>query len=178
MRNLLIVLVTLIAGGYAMAYEEPAYEVLESREDYEIRRYEPYVVAEIVVEADFRSAGNQAFRPLFRYISGNNTSSEKVEMTVPVVSQDADSSEKIEMTIPVVTTMPEEQTPEARSYAYYFVLPERFTVETARRRARGHRFSARYGVELAGEPEFAVYNGPFTPFFMRRNEVLVELKGP
>ena len=44
--------------------------------------------------------------------------------------------------------------------------------EHAERRCEALR---RDGLEPAGEPQSAVYNGPFTPPFMRRNEVLVRL---
>jgi hypothetical protein len=32
------------------------------------------------------------------------------------------------------------------------------------------------GYEAVGGPVYARYNGPWTPFFMRRNEVLVPVK--
>ena len=35
---------------------------------------------------------------------------------------------------------------------------------------------ARLGVEVEGEPELARYNSPFTPFFMRRNEVIIPVE--
>ena len=31
------------------------------------------------------------------------------------------------------------------------------------------------GVDVIGEPVFARYNGPLTPWFLRRNEVMVEI---
>lgn len=36
----------------------------------------------------------------------------------------------------------------------------------------------RDGVEVVGTPRAAVYNGPFTLSFMRRNEVLIEIVDP
>ncbi len=189
MRGAVILLGVPLLGGVAMAYEEPAYEVVEEREGYEVRRYAPYIVAETAVRADFEGAGNQAFRRLFGYISGEN-----------------ESPEKIEMTIPVVTTTPAEATEGPALYSYYFVMPSKYTLDSlpepddsrieirevpqrivAVRRYSGRSNESNYrknretllqalqrdGVALADEPVFAVYNGPFTPWFMRRNEVMV-----
>jgi hypothetical protein len=32
------------------------------------------------------------------------------------------------------------------------------------------------GIKTISDPIKATYNGPFTPFFLRRNEVMVEIK--
>ena len=45
----------------SMAYEEPPYQLLEQQDEYEVRRYEPYLVAEVEVEGEFGKGGNQAF---------------------------------------------------------------------------------------------------------------------
>jgi hypothetical protein len=82
-----------------MAVEEAEYTVALKEQSFELRRYEPHILAETIVDGDFDSAGNKAFSRLFKYISGNNKSREKVEMTSPV-GQGA-ASEKIDMTSPV-----------------------------------------------------------------------------
>jgi hypothetical protein len=51
-----------------MALEEPAYSVIASTGNYEVRRYEPYLVAEVDVDGNFGSAGNDAFRMLAGYM--------------------------------------------------------------------------------------------------------------
>ncbi len=81
-----------------MALEKPSYTVLESDGNLELRRYEPYIVAETLVDGDFESAGNQGFRRLADYIFGNNRSRQKMEMTSPVSQA---PSEKVAMTAPV-----------------------------------------------------------------------------
>jgi hypothetical protein len=61
--------------------------------------YTPHILAETVVEGDLEEAGNKAFRRLFRYISGDNRSRDKVAMTAPVSQEQ--KGEKITMTAPV-----------------------------------------------------------------------------
>ncbi len=78
--------ILLTSGKPAMAIEEPAFEVIRATDDYEIRRYEPFIVAEVDVEGDSGSAGSRAFRILADYIFGNNARQEKMQMTAPVVS--------------------------------------------------------------------------------------------
>lgn len=67
-----------------MAIEEAPYKVLKSDGKFEIREYAPHILAETIVEGDLEEAGNKAFRPLFRYISGDNRARTKVAMTAPV----------------------------------------------------------------------------------------------
>ena len=72
MRSFLAVVIVLICGGLALAYEQPKYDVIEKYDKFELRQYAPYVVAETVVSGSFDEAGNKAFRILFQYISGDN----------------------------------------------------------------------------------------------------------
>lgn len=199
--------VTLSVAQTALAVEEPAFKVIRKGERVELREYSAYMVAETRVKADFASAGNLAFRPLFNYISGNNRRQEKIEMTAPV-SQSAERSagEKIEMTAPV-TQMPANDS--TGSYVIAFAMPlcytrdnipqpvdERVKVREIPSRTMavlaytGTWSEARYaehektlreeiaasGWNARGAVEFARYDPPFMPWFLRRNEVMIEIE--
>jgi hypothetical protein len=184
--------------GVAMATEEPAYEVVSSHGDVEIRRYQPMILAETRVDSQFEEAGNEAFRRLFGYISGDNTTRSKIAMTAPVVQEP--TSQKIAMTAPVV------QEADASGWRVAFVVPSEFSWETTpqptdsrvelrlvpERTVAVLRFSgtwgearfaeherklravvAEHGLRAVGEAVYARYNPPFTPWFMRRNEVMI-----
>lgn len=200
--SLVAFLLATFTSHTAMAIEEPAFKVLKKDGRYELREYSPYVVAEIEVEADFNEAGNRAFRPLFRYISGENTGATKIEMTVPVTQSAV--GEKIEMTVPVT----QREASATGRHVVAFVLPARFTLATApaprdpavrlrevpARLVAVRDFSGAWGLgdvpqyetELAawvqqsglravGRPEMARYNAPMVPWFLRRNEMLQEV---
>lgn len=186
----------LLVAGNAMALEEPAYTVEQTFDEFELRRYAPYLVVETA--ADSRNA---AFRRLFNYIAGRNVAQQKIEMTVPVVMNPPGQGEKIEMTAPVVS----------QGQTMQFVLPARFTLDTAPRPADAavrlraieaqwlavRRYSGTWsernfaqneaalraaaqtaGFTATGPARFAAYNGPLTPWFMRRNEVLLPVAAP
>ena len=184
--------------GVAMAIEGPAYEVVSSHGDVEIRRYEPMILAETRVDSQFEEAGNEAFRRLFGYISGDNTTRSKIAMTAPVVQEP--TSQKIAMTAPVV------QEADASGWRVAFVVPSEFSWETtpqptdsrielrlvpertmavlrfsgtwgearfAEHERELRAFVAEHGLRAVGEAVYARYNPPFTPWFMRRNEVMI-----
>ncbi|MCA1733121.1 MAG: heme-binding protein, partial [Acidobacteria bacterium] len=122
MKRLLFALFPLLLlSGELMATEQPRYEVLRRDGNLELRRYEPYIVAEIEVRASFEEAGSAAFRPLANYIFGENRRSEKMEMTVPVTQ--APKGETIGMTAPVIQSGGGEGT-----WVVSFVMPSRYTL--------------------------------------------------
>lgn len=182
----------------AMAIEEAVYKVLKKENHFEIRDYAPHILAETVVEGDLEEAGDKAFNRLFQYISGENRSRDKVAMTAPVSQEPA--GQKIQMTAPVGQRRVQESW--AVSFmmpASYTLesLPEPVDPKVTLRRVPARRMAAvrysgfwseknylRYkreleswihqkGLTISGDPIWARYNPPFTPWFMRRNEILI-----
>jgi hypothetical protein len=116
-----------------MAIEEPSYEVLEQADEYEVRRYAPYLVVEVDVEGDFGEAGNKAFRLLSGYIFGDNQTEEKMSMTAPVESRPKEEGIRMSMTAPVTSTASASD-----EYTYAFVMERKYTLDTLPQpRARG-----------------------------------------
>lgn len=184
--------------------EKQSYEVVRSYDGFELRRYAPHVVAEVVVRAPFEEAGNAGFRSLLGYISGQNRSATKVAMTAPVIQR---QPEKMAMTAPV-----EQRETGEGEYAVAFVLPSSVTLETApsptnpevqlhgrpsvlaaARRYRGGWTQASFeehrreldrairaaGLTPIGTPRWDRFDPPFVPWFLRRNEVVQDVEeGP
>ena len=184
-----------------MAIEEPAYEVLLETKHYEVRRYEPYIVAEVDVDADFKRAGNSAFRILAGYIFGDNEPQAKMQMTAPV-----ESTEGVRMNMAAPVTS--QSTGGEEAFTYSFVMERKYTMETLPRPTNPdvrlvqrpdrimavHRYSGTWSeeryeeqqkilldalaadrIDAIGAPVFARYNAPFTPWFLRRNEIMIEI---
>jgi len=195
-----ITVVTLLSAGNAMA-EEAKYTVLREDDGFELRRYEPHILAETTVDGEFEDAGNKAFSRLFKYISGDNKQQQKVAMTSPVGQEPA--SQEIAMTSPVG------QQEQDGKWVVSFMMPASFTLETTlvptdprvsiRQVPARHVAAVRYsgtwsekgyrrnleglqgwmeasGLRPAGEPLWARYDPPFMPWFLRRNEILVPVE--
>ena len=207
-RQCLSALVMLVAGAQAMAYEEPRFEMVQSADDFEVRRYDRYIVAETDVTGSLRSAGGQAFRILAGYIFGNNSASETMNMTAPVETRPTGDGVKMAMTAPVISASSAGDT-SVQTYA--FVMERKYSMDTlptpnnprvrlrelpprtvAVRRFGGFWSESNFadnaaallksladaGIVVKGAPVIARYNGPLTPWFLRRNEVMVEVLWP
>ena len=189
-----------MATTAALALEQPKYAVVQSNPVYEIRKYEPYIVSEVIVPGPETEAGNQAFSLLGGYIFGKNKGERKLEMTAPVVQTPVTTatSTKIEMTAPVV------QTPTSNGFLVQFMMPSAYTLatlpepldakvklrEVAGKTVAAHTYSGSWsqnnydehlailkealvkaGVKTQGEPLYSRYNAPFVPWFLRKNEI-------
>ncbi len=186
----------------AQAIEEPGFELVRQLgEQIELRRYAPYVVAEVLVDANAGDAGSQAFPILAGYIFGKNKGERKMAMTAPVTQSAAPM--KMAMTAPVT------QSAAAGGMRVQFVLPSNVSLATApepldarvqlREEPAAVRAVVRYsgtwtqanydehlallrkalaqaGIATEGEPVLARYNGPWTPWFMRRNEIWLAVR--
>ena len=203
MKSLLILFLLFFnLTGDAMAIEEPSYSIISKNESYEIRKYESVIVAETKVNADFEDAGTQAFRILAGYIFGGNKSRTKIAMTAPVNQESTASSEKIDMTSPVSMTKQQEgflvQFTMPKQYTIATLpIPNDSRVEIRQIPERtvavfsytGSWSKSRYlkildefyaalkknDVHTQGEPLFARYNSPFQLWFLRRNEIWIDV---
>jgi len=193
-----LVLTALPMPSYAT--EEPEYQVVRELAGIEVRQYAAYAVAEVVVPGPAGEAGNQAFPILAGYIFGKNKGERKFAMTAPVTQ--AAVPVKLEMTAPVTQTaapggflvqfvLPKGVTaasaPEPLDARVQLrdVVPSQVAVV----RYSGFWSASNYGEHLAklqvalraadlawtGEAVYSRYNAPFTPWFMRRNEIWLHL---
>ena len=67
---------------------------------FEVRRYEPFIVATTPIRGQGRAQMSDGFRSLAGYIFGRNQPQEKLAMTAPVL---ATTGEALGMTAPVIT---------------------------------------------------------------------------
>ena len=201
--NIFSLLIFIFWGTNLSALEEPKYSVLKEYENFEIRNYASYLVAEVDIEGSYNKSGNEAFRILAGYIFGDNQSSTKMNMTAPVESEAIQSSEKMNMTAPVFSNK------NFNGYTYRFVMESKYTQETLPvpnnskiriteikdRVMAVISFSGRWsqknfekheqilvndlknaGIGVVSEAIYARYNAPFTPWFLRRNEIMFEIE--
>ena len=189
---------------YRKRTEEPDYTVVQSQEAFELRDYEPMIVAEVTHRGDRRQASGRSFRRLAAYIFGQDRpeGGEKIAMTSPVIQDRVDQDQASAMTSPVI----QEET-KTDTWRMRFVMPAKFTMETLptapdditltktpARRVAAVKFNgygsardladmegflsewiASKGLTPKGDFEYAFYDAPMVPGPMRRNEVLIEV---
>jgi hypothetical protein len=200
-RIIFISILILLGSRPAMATEEAKYTVVKKEEAFELRNYTPHIVAEVVVEGGIDEASNKAFGRLFGYISGKNQTRRKVAMTAPVSQVPA--AEKISMTAPVGQQsignkwavsfmMPASYTMETlpipndasvilREVPARRVASIRYTGAWSEKRYLEHKAKLETWVmknklKVSGEANWARYDPPFKPWFMRRNEILIPVE--
>jgi hypothetical protein len=165
---LIAAIVALISVEPAMAIEQPKYDLKVKDGDFELRQYGPYIVAEVLVSGDQGHAVQSGFRKLAGYIFGGNAGRATVQFMMPAAytlnslpkPNDADirfrSEPAREMAVMKFSGVARE-----RSYREKTNLLKSWV--------------AAKGLAVRGSAVLAQYDPPWTPWFMRRNEVLIEI---
>jgi len=200
-----VLFLNMLGGCTLSQIEEPKYEVIKKYEDFELRKYQPTVVAETEVIGEFSASASIGFRRLANYIFGSNKTKTQIKMTAPVSTEAPQpTSEKINMTAPV-----SQVAAGSDRWVISFTMPSNYSLETlpdpldpqVRLRAvpastfAAIRFSGfnsatlveektktlrdmatKAGVALSDRVIYARYNPPWTLWFLRRNEILIEAK--
>ena len=202
---LVIVVLWSISGFFGSRVEQADYTVIEIKDGYEIREYPAHIVAQTTVKGSYGESMNNGFRIVAGYIFGGNTKKESIAMTVPVIAQKVGgekTSENIAMTAPVVATtdgdsqiisfgMPRSYTLETlptpndprvkivmiptKKYAVLQFSGYRSDTRVKDMQEKLASALARDGVATKGSTAYAGYSAPWTPPWMMRNEVLVEI---
>ena len=184
--------------------EEQKYTVERKFPKFEVRRDEACVFADVTVSANFQAAGSIAFRSLIGYISGSNQPNKKIAMTSPVIqeSKSKDSATKIAMTSPVIQEssnelqivsfvmpagmtlddlpLPTNSQVTLRQMPEQLIAVTRFTgrwTETGydRQLAQLRQQLDQNGMTEIGPPRYARFDPPWTPTFLRRNEIQIPI---
>ena len=182
--------------------ETQRYDTVGQFPGFELRRYPAHLVAEVEVASSFTDAGSTAFGILVSFISGRNTTKAKVAMTSPVLQEQA--ATQIAMTSPVVQEsggepgrqvvsfvmpaeftlatlpVPSDQRIRIRAIPSQLAAARAFTGRWSEQiyseqlaELRGALAQAR--LEIIGKPRFARFDPPWMPWFLRRNEIWLEL---
>ena len=185
--------------------EEANYTVVIKDDNFELRDYDAMIIVETTIDDDFENAGNKAFGRLFAYITGDNVANSEIAMTAPVIADPAGTSPgtDIEMTAPVLQqyskagwryafVLPADLTLETAPKP----LDDNVRLaEVAGKKVAVIKFSGFWSEEsmqdktsalndwisannltASSEPRWAGYNPPWTIPFLRRNEVMIDVR--
>ena len=166
--------------------EEPAYDLVRSFPDFELRTYRPTVQARVQTGRDGAPSGG--FRRIARYIFGGNETGESIAMTAPVSMWEEGETGWLAFTMPSaysLSTLPAPQdegvvlVDQTEKHVAVHAFSGRTTPgKTARLERKLRAAVQRERLMIAGPVVLAVYQNPWTTLpFMRRNELHIEVMG-
>ena len=193
MIRIVTIIAILTALPACAEYERPSYNLVVKEDGLEIRDYAAAIVVETQVSASRRDAAGEAFRSLFNYISGNNTSNLEIPMTAPVAQTPAgkgpdDVSGKWAIRFFLPSNLSVENIPQplqqdlkivtlaAQRFASVSFKGTQNDEKVSKYTARLREFISQKGYEVSGEPVYAFYDPPFVPWFLRDNEILLPIQ--
>ena len=163
-------------------YESPDYQIIKKVDDFELRLYHHFHTVSIQ-ESSLR--GYSGFGYLFNYISGNNKTSTKMKMTVPVINDLESNKQSMEFVIPRIhetdIPQPNDSQMKIKDYPEQHVLVYRFSGLINQDKLQAimekmtHALSSLKMIRV-GSPKIARYNGPYTLPFLRHNEVWLNVR--
>lgn len=169
-----------------MALEEPKYSVIQKLEKIEIRNYEPFLVAETLVVGDRQTSGREGFKILAGYIFGQNKRGETISMTAPVIQEEKPSLWAIQFMMPTKYNKDTLPTPKSTKVQFKTVPSKKMAAITYSGRWTDSNYQEHLDIlkqelekahlKSKGEPLWARYNSPMTPWFLRKNEILIEVE--
>ena len=180
----------LAAGGAFVSatrsVETPAYSVEQIDGNVELRSYPEMTLAQVTRTGTRRKSVQSGFSPLARYIFAKDRVGEKIAMTAPVVQKPMDDKWTVSFILP--SNVSAENAPKPSGDVTLVTEPARlmatirFSGVWSDRRFNEATNRLRRWIEsndfsINGQFEYGYYNDPFTPAFLRRNEVLVPVIG-
>lgn len=165
-----------------MAIEKTVYKVILKEGDFEIRQYEPMIVA-VSQEDDLRGGGG--FDTLFSYISGNNKENKKIEMTTPVLNDLGKEQSTIAFVMPKEYSMDSLPKPLNTEIQLKEIPVRQVAAITFSGNINPAKIDEKKNelldwlkekkISSTGLVELARYNPPFIPGFIKHNELLIEV---
>jgi hypothetical protein len=169
--------------------ERQKFTIVKDYSTFQLRNYEPCVIAEVVIEADYSSAASRAFQPLFRYISKGNEKAQGISMTAPVISESTegvDSNQwKVSFVMPAGSTIADMPNPVDSKVELRALGEEKCAAISFRGRATNgacakkieelRAAAAKEGLGLSHETRICRFDPPFKPGFMHYNEIVIPL---
>jgi hypothetical protein len=168
--------------------ERQEFKVLQRFHDFELREYQPCVLAEVKVSAHFSTASSAAFSSLFSYISKGNNASEKIAMTAPVIAaqrrESAGSDDWfVSFVMPSGSTFgrlphPNDSQVVLRELDAETCIASSFrgraTAELAEEKINELRAAAaRTNISVSSENRICRFDPPFKPGFLQYNEIVI-----
>ena len=188
-KTTFLALSALIISGFshmANSIEEPRYELVQAIGDVEIRQYQATIQAVTVLPG--KASSSEGFRRLAGFIFGGNEQEQAISMTAPVQETLGAATPTMAFTMPAQYSMEELPIPSDNRVTLQTVPAKTVAVVTFSGWATSSRVASyerqlRRALELnafatLGSSSLNQYNPPWTLPFLRRNEIMIEVRQP
>ena len=163
-------------------YESAPYKVVRSKGKFEVRDYPAVTVVETPMGGS-RSGDDGSFMRLFRFISGSNEAKEKIAMTTPVFMSGSESNATMAFVMPAKLAATQVPKPTDGSVKVRELEAGRFAVlrfsggRNAKKETQSlerlQSWMKAQGLKELSSPIYGYFDPPWTPAFLRRNEVML-----
>ena len=163
-----------------MASEEAKYQIVKSTDIYEIRKYSDRLAVQVV-----STTGDNSFRKLYNYISGNNEKKQEIKMTIPVTQTEKSGNMTMQFYLPLKYDKNNVPIPSRSDVEIVNIVGGYFAVIRYSGRSSDKNFMKhkdilenelkKDDISILSPPIRATYNGPFTLPMLRRNEVMFKV---
>ena len=157
--------------------ERQKYEVIQISDGIEIRRYLPYVSADVVINEDYDKAASMGFRPLANYIFSNN-----ISMTAPVIVEEkSPESWQVSFVMPHGSKLSDMPTPannvKLRGEQEEICAAIKFNGNTSKNRIKKYEekllsYLKVQNIQKSGQLRIARFDPPWKPGIIRHNELI------
>ena len=163
-------------------YESAPYKIVRTDGKFQVRDYPALTVVETPMGGS-RSGDDGSFMRLFRFITGSNEAKEKISMTTPVFMSGSDSNATMAFVMPAKLAATQVPKPTDGSVKVRALEAGRFAVlrfsggrnakNESETLARLKAWMGAQGLKTVSVPVYGYFDPPWTPAFLRRNEVML-----
>ena len=176
--------VVLLAGCQAVraGYESAPYLVVRTDAKFELRDYATLTVVETPMN-EGGSSSDGSFMRLFRFISGANEAQQKIAMTTPVFISSGGTNTTMAFVLPATFQSGGAPATTNQLVTLGQLAAGRFAVmqfsggrnacNEAESLHRLKTWMTQQGLSVLSPPLYAYFDPPWTPTFLRRNEVML-----
>lgn len=188
--TILVLLIAVMIVGCQTSrssYESAGYSVVRTAGQFELRDYPALTVVETPMAASGNSADG-SFNRLFQFISGKNQSQQKISMTTPVFMSGTPSNRAMAFVLPAKLKSAQVPNPSDPSVSVRTLPAQRFAVfrysgsrtsdNESAALTRLHEWLGAQSLPTNRNPIYAYFDPPWTPAFLRRNEVMLPVPSP
>ena len=181
-------IIALVLNTKIMAIETPKYRTLIKEGKFEVRDYDPMVIAKTSVNSNYSNAASTGFRRIANYIFGGNKNQMNIAMTAPVILNTPSSKNDYD----ILFVMPKEyslddlplpnydniklQTKELGKTAVISFGGWATEDRSVYYRERLKDFVKKNNYDILSDFMVAQYNSPWALPPFRKNEILVMIK--